>query len=125
MGRTINIITHGMTFKGILNDSATADALWNSLPIEASVNTWGDEIYFGIGVSAELEPGASAAVELYDLAYWPPGQAFCIFFGQTPVSRAGQIRAASEVNVIGRIEADAKDLKKVPGGKAIRLEKAE
>ena len=122
MGRTINIITHGMTFKGILNDSATADALWNSLPIEASVNTWGDEIYFGIGVSAELEPGASAAVELYDLAYWPPGQAFCIFFGPTPVSSPGKIRPASAVNVIGRVSGDAKRFKEVMEEREVRLE---
>jgi len=124
MGKTITISAQGMTFTATLNDSATAKAIWEKLPIEAKANTWGDEIYFGIGVEAQLEPGASATVQLYDLGYWPPGGAFCIFFGQTPVSGPNEIRAASEVNVIGKIEAQAGDLRKVRSGAAIRLEKA-
>jgi len=123
MERVIEISAQGMTFKGMLNQSPTADAIWEALPVESSVNTWGDEIYFSIGVSIPLEQGASPVVQMYDLGYWPPGQAFCIFFGKTPVSTPSEIRAASEVNVFGRIEADADDLKKVPNGARIRLEK--
>ncbi len=124
MSREISIIAGGMTFKGVLNNSVTADTVWENLPMESRVNTWGDEIYFGIGISVDLEKGASAAVEKFDMAFWPPGQAFCIFFGRTPVSTATEIRAASEVNVLGHIEGSAEDLRKVRSGSAIRLEKA-
>lgn len=124
MSREISIIAGGMTFKGILNNSNTADTVWQNLPIESKANTWGDEIYFGIGLSVGLEKGASATVKKFEMGYWPPGQAFCIFFGQTPVSTATEIRAASEVNILGRIEASAEDLRKVSSGSAIRLEKA-
>jgi hypothetical protein len=125
MSKTINIITHGRTFTETLNDSATAEAIWNALPLESKANTWGDEIYFDIGISADMELGASATVQLYDLGYWPPGHAFCIFFGRTPMSTGNEIRAASPVNLIGRIEALAEDLRKVPDGSRIRLEKVQ
>ena len=68
-----------------LNKSATAEAIWQALPIEGPANTWGEEIYFRIPVSQDLEPEASELVELGDLGYWPQGEAFCIFFGATPV----------------------------------------
>ena len=42
-------------------------------------------------------------VDVGDLAYWPPGRAFCIFFGPTPVSRGTACRPASPVNVVGKI----------------------
>jgi hypothetical protein len=121
--KNITISVQGMAFKAVLNDSPTAGAIWNALPITSSVNTWGEEIYFSLGVSVPLEPGASAVVQMYDIGYWPPGQAFCIFFGQTPVSTPTEIRAASEVTIIGRIEARREDLKKVHDGSLIRLEK--
>ena len=91
-----------------LNDSATATAIWQALPIEGSANTWGEEIYFRIPVSQALEPGAREVVELGDLAYWPQGEAFCIFFGATPISDPGEIRPASAVNVVGRLSDDPK-----------------
>ena len=123
MDRTIIISVQGMTFKAALNQSPTAEAIWNALPITSSVNTWGDEIYFSTGVSVPLEPEASAVVQMHDIGYWPPGQAFCIFFGQTPVSTPTEIRAASEVTIIGRIEARTEDLRKMHDGSLIRLEK--
>ena len=99
-----------------LNDSSTAEALWNALPLEASANTWGDEIYFRIAVQVDEEDGASDVVNMGALAYWPPGQALCLFFGPTPASRGDEIRAASAVNVIGSIEGDTTVLKHVESG---------
>ena len=66
-----------------LNESATAKAIWQALPLEGSANTWGEEIYFRIPVSHTLEPSAKEIVRLGDLGYWPQGEAFCIFFGAT------------------------------------------
>jgi len=93
------------------------------LPIEARANTWGDEIYFGIPVKVGPE-NPREVVELGDLAYWPPGNAFCIFFGRTPASRGDEIRPASAVNVFGRVEGDPKVFKKVRSGDAVRIERA-
>ena len=107
-----------------LNDSETARKIWESLPVESKVNTWGDEIYFSIPVKIELE-NAKAVVSEDDLGYWPSGTAFCIFFGPTPMSRGEEIRPASPVNVFGRIMGDSKVFKKVAAGAKIIVEKAE
>ena len=105
-----------------LNDSETAQALWDALPIEARASTWGDEIYFGIPVHLDEADDAQEVVDLGDLGYWPPGNAFCIFYGRTPVSRGNEIRPASAVNVLGKVEGDATLFTRVPDGAKVRLE---
>jgi len=102
--------------------SDTAKAIWEALPIEARANTWGDEIYFGIPVDADPE-SPREVVDLGDLAYWPPGNAFCIFFGKTPASRDDEIRPASAVNVFGKVKGDPKVFKKVRSGERVRIER--
>jgi hypothetical protein len=106
-----------------LNDSPAAKGVMLALPITASANTWGDEIYFGIPVTTDVEDSQDV-VELGDLAYWPPGRAFCIFFGLTPASRGGEIRAASAVAVIGRVLGDPSLFRNVHAGDQILLEVA-
>ena len=109
---------------GELYESPTALAIVEALPVEATVNTWGDEIYFEISAQAVLEPDAQAEVAVGDLAYWPTMPAFCIFFGPTPVSNnAGTPEAASAVNVFGRLEAvDLELLQSIRDGEIIRVE---
>jgi len=104
-----------------LNDSQTAKLIWKALPIESTVNTWGEEIYFSIPVKATLE-NPKSVVEMGDLGYWPTGNAFCIFFGKTPVSTDKEIRPASAVCVIGKLLGDPKEFKKVNVGETIVLE---
>ena len=106
-----------------LNDTPTADAAWEALPFDAAASTWGDEIYFGIPVTAEQEP-APARWSRWAVAYWPPGSALCLFFGRTPASRGNEIRAASAVNVIGSIDGDPTVLKRVPDGERITVDGA-
>ena len=110
--------------KGELNETVTAMAIWQALPLEGSANTWGDEIYFRIPVSQDLEPGARELLELGDLAYWPQGEAFCIFFGATPISDPGEIRPASAVNVVGQLSDDPKAFLSVASGTSVRIDRA-
>ncbi len=106
-----------------LNDSETARKIAEVLPIEmGSFNTWGDEIYFSIPVGAGPEDGRET-VDLGDLGYWPPGKAFCIFYGRTPASEGDEIRPASPVNPIGRVHGDATVLKGVSRAGGITIEK--
>ena len=106
-----------------LLDTPTAEAIKQALPIQSSVNTWGDEIYFQVSAQSDLEPGAQARVAVGDLAYWPSMPAFCIFFGPTPVSNDGTPVAASAVNVFGRLEAvDLDQLRGIRDGETIRIE---
>ena len=120
--RRIRITAVPVVMEAELNQSRTAQQIWDALPIEAPGNMWGDEIYFSIPVDAETD-NAQAVVELGELAYWPPGTAFCIFFGPTPMSRGAEIRPASPVNVIGRLLGEPKNFKQVNDGTVVKIEK--
>ena len=124
MATRIRITAGGLQAFAALNDTNAAQAVVEALPIEASANTWGDEIYFGIPVDADLEEGQEV-VDMGDLGYWPPGRAFCIFFGPTPASRGDEIRPASAVTVIGRVEGDATIFKQVRSGATVTIEEVE
>ena len=124
MSRRIFIRTGSMEVEAELVDNATADAIWKALPLESAANTWGQEIYFSIPVNIELENGQEV-VNAGDIAYWPPGKAFCIFFGPTPASRGNEIRAASKVNVFGKVTSDLDILDRVSDGETIFIEKVE
>ena len=119
----IKIQIRTLSFEAELNDSATAKKVAAALPITASFNTWGDEIYFTIPVDAELDETAREEVEMGDLGYWPSGKAFCIFFGQTPMSEPGRIVPASAVNIIGRVIGDAARFKEVMHESEVTLTK--
>ena len=111
-----------LSIEAILDDTPTARQIASALPIQTAFNTWGDEIYFRIPVEAELDETAREVVDLGDLGYWPPGHAFCIFFGPTPMSQPGEIRPASAVNIVGRVIGNATSLKQVIQAPEITLE---
>jgi len=121
MPKKIKITAGSLVVDAELNDIRTASADWDALPIQANGSTWEDEVYFRIPVEAELENGQEV-VELGDLGYWPPGQAFCLFFGPTPASQGDEIRPASEVTVIGKIIGDGGVLKGVSSGISVLIE---
>ncbi len=121
--RTINITAGDVEVAADLNDTQTADLVWDALPFSASASTWGDEIYFRIPVQTE-ERDAVPTVEMGAVAYWPPGQALCLFFGPTPMSVGDEIRPASPVNVFGQILGDPTTLKSVPSGAQVSVKRA-
>lgn len=121
MPTKIRIRAGDVTVEGQLNDTTTGGEIAAALPIRASAQTWGDEIYFSIPVQCD-EEDAREVVEMGDIGYWPPGTAFCLFFGPTPASRGDEIRPASAVNIAGKIEGDPTVLKSVPAGTEIHIE---
>lgn len=122
--RTIRITAGKVSAEAVLNDSPTATKIWEALPIEGRGNTWGEEVYFAIPVEAAQERDAREIVAMGELGYWPPGTAFCMFFGRTPASTDDRPRAASAVNIIGKIQGDATVFKTVASGTRVRLERA-
>ena len=83
-------------FDGELNDSKTAKAIYSKLPLEATADTWGDEIYFDIGVKL-LKEKPTVKVKVADIAYWPQGSSMRIFFGPTPPSNGKNPTPASTI----------------------------
>jgi hypothetical protein len=122
--KKIRILIGELKVEAELNDSKTAQVIWEALPIEGKGNLWGEEIYFSIPVKVAQEKGAREVVSAGELGYWPTGHAFCIFFGPTPASRGDEIRAASAVNIIGKVLSDPKVFLKVKDAAKITLEKA-
>jgi hypothetical protein len=120
MGNKIRITAGAIEAEAELNNTETAQAIWEALPIKGRVNLWGDEIYFSIPLSLQLEAGQEV-VNIGDLGYWPDGNAFCIFFGPTPVSQTDEIRPASPVTVLGKVIGDARIFKTAAAGTRIAV----
>ena len=123
MAKKIIIEAGAVRAEAELNETETAALIWDALPIEASANTWGDEVYFNVPVSTGLENGVEV-VDMGDLGYWPQGPAFCIFFGPTPMSKGEEIRPASAVNIVGKVLGDATVFRAVEPGEVVGLSRA-
>jgi hypothetical protein len=122
--KTIKITFGDLSLLAELNQSVTAEEIWNALPVEGTASTWGDEIYFSIPLVLGPETGARADVKVGDLGYWPPGHAFCIFFGPTPASSDQAPRAASPVNIFGKVSDAVTVLKEIHGGSKVKITRA-
>lgn len=123
--KQIMISVQDISLSAELNDSAAAQKIWEELPVEGEADIWGDEIYFEIPADMNEEPDARTELEVGDMAYWPVGSAFCIFFGPTPISTDDQKpRAASPVNVFGKVSGDISVLRKIQSGSIVRAERA-
>ena len=123
--KMISIITEGISVQVALDDSSTAQAIGRALPLEGIVNRWGAEIYFEIPVRIAKAEEAREQVEVGEVGYWPPGHAFCIFFGKTPASLDERPRAASPVNIFGKVVGDPTVLRRVKDGSKITIQAAQ
>jgi hypothetical protein len=121
MSHKIRIRAGNIDLQAELNNTKTATALYDILPLEGKANTWGEEIYFPIPLDLEIEDGKEI-VEMGNLGYWPDGNSLCIFFGPTPASRENEIRAASPVTVIGRLTSNPRLLKQISAGTMVIVE---
>jgi hypothetical protein len=119
--KSITISVGEVSLPAELNDSPTANQIWEKLPIEGKAHIWGDEIYFEIPVKAGQEADARAEVEVGELGYWPIGNAFCIFFGPTPASTDERPRAYSPVNILGRVLGDATQFRSVRAAARVQI----
>jgi hypothetical protein len=101
----------------------TASQILKILPLESEIRLWGEEIYFQIPLKMP-EEDAKNSVALGDVAYWPQGQCFCVFFGKTPLtSTLDEIKPASPVNVFGKVLGDLESLKTVKSNVKVLLER--
>ena len=110
MGKIIEIAFNKIVIDAVLNDSVTVSKVLKVLPIKSNINLWGSEVYFEIDVDAELEDG-KVLMDIGNIAFWPPGNAFCIFFGPTPASSDSRPRAASAVTIIGKMTDENSNIK--------------
>ena len=81
----------------------TVRAILENLPIQVGITRWGDELYTEKTQIIAEEEKAKREVNFLDVAYWPEGNALCLLYGPTPISKDEQILAYSPVNIVGRI----------------------
>jgi len=118
----IRIAWQGGEVTAHLRDTPTARALLAVLPCQCSANTWGDEVYFELPLKATLESDALQVVDPGTVCFWVQGSSLALPFGPTPVSKGDECRLVTRCNVLGKIEGDARRLKQVKQGAAIRVE---
>jgi hypothetical protein len=121
MGERIVVEVGGLRVEAQLNDSLTAKAVWAALPVQAAARRWGDEVYFELPVHVDQAPDAREEMAVGELGFWPVGDAFCVFFGPTPVSKAGEPRAYSPVNPFGAVVGDATLLRAAHEGDSVHV----
>ena len=87
----------------------TVDAIAKKLPMEGRAALWEEEVYFEIPVKIGKEK-AEPTVEKGAIAYWPMGNALCIFYGESqpysPVNIVGQV--TKNLELFGRVKSGAK-----------------
>lgn len=123
-GKRIKITVGGIQVEAELKPSKTAEEVYAALPVEAPVNTWGEEFYFKISGVKDHRETATTQVRVGDVAFWGAGQVLAIFFGRTPMSMGPDPVPADRVNVIGRIIGDATLLRKAMAAASIKVERA-
>lgn len=104
-----------------LQPGSTVNRLLAALPCESKVHTWGEEVYFTLPVSADLEPGALQVVDPGTVCFWVDGSALALPWGRTPASRGDECRLVSPCNLLGRIRGDPAALKSARDGDTIRV----
>lgn len=121
--RRIRIAVGGVRLEAELKATKTAEAVYAALPIEATLNVWGEEFYFKIPGVKDHRETATTQVKVGDVAFWGAGEVLAIFFGRTPMSRGPDPVPADRVNIVGRIMGDATSLRQAMAATTIRVEK--
>ena len=118
----IQIHVADITITATLRDTPTAKAIMAALPIESRAQTWGEEVYFSVPVTAELESDARDVVTAGELAFWVEGSCIAIGFGPTPISVGNEIRLAARTNIWADSSDDVRQLASVQTGDVIQVE---
>ncbi len=121
--KRIRITVGGVQLEAELKGSKTAGEVYAALPVDAPINTWGEEFYFKVAGVKDYRETATNQVKVGDVAYWGAGQVLAIFFGRTPMSMGPDPVPADRVNVIGRIVGDATQFRRVMEATTIRVER--
>jgi len=105
----------------VLEDTPTARAVVAALPVSARANTWGEEVYFEIPVTAKLEREAQQVVPPGTVCFWVEGGSLALPWGRTPISEGEEPRLVTRCNVLGKIDGDARQLASVRSGDSITI----
>jgi len=115
---------NGKSLNLFLKETETAEKIYNAVPINSSINTWGEEIYFNTNLSINREKEAKAVVDFGEIAFWTEGSAVAIGYGKTPVSSGDEIRLASPCNIWANADFDKSFFDDINDGDKVSLDKS-
>ncbi len=121
--RRIRVTVGSLQLVVELKPTKTADEIYAALPVEAPLNTWGEEFYFKIPGVKDYRETATSQVKVGDVAFWGAGQVLAIFFGRTPMSMGPDPVPADRVNIVGKVIGDATILRQAMAMSTIKVEK--
>jgi hypothetical protein len=105
-----------------LNDGEAAAQLRAALPLTVDMMRWGDGEYYGtLPLPIRSKEQRREVFAVGEVALWPDGNAFCIFFGPTPASHADEPRMASPGISLGKVVAGADALAAQGANLRVRL----
>ena len=104
--------------------TATAERIWAALPLFGVAEPWGASIHFQLPIATGRDRTARLQARLGDVCYWSEERRVIVPFGATPISRAGEIRMPSPVNVFGSAIGDVGVLQSVRVGEKVTLSRA-
>jgi hypothetical protein len=122
MSMRIRISWRTGELEAVLEDTKTARDLYSILPVSSTAQTWGEEVYFEIPMSGELENDARQVVDPGTVCFWVEGSSLAIPFGPTPISSEDECRLVTRVNVLGQVEGDPDLLRSCQAGDVIQVE---
>ena len=115
---------NGKSLNLFLKETETAEKIYNAVPINSSINTWGEEIYFNTNLSIDRESEAKAVVDFGEIAFWTEGSAIAIGYGKTPISSGDEIRLASPCNIWANADFDKSFFGDINDGDKVSLDKS-
>lgn len=121
--RKIKISVGSVSLNAEIKNNNTADQLYAALPVEASVNMWGEEFYIKVPGVKDYRETATTQVKIGDVAFWGAGEVLAVFFGRTPMSFGPDPVPADRVNVIGKVLDDATLFRGAIGATSMKIEK--
>ena len=103
----IRIIINSIEISASLElSSEIGRTIFNSLPIAARFERWGDEICFPLNLEDVVLKVPVSRVQIGDIAYSEQWKSFCIFYGKTPLSNEFEIIPNGPVEIIGKLLED-------------------
>jgi hypothetical protein len=123
--QTIIIQIGNQTYEADLYEGKGPTAFYNSLPLEIRMSRWGDEFYGSCSAPVKEDNTLRDLYEEGEIAFWPPGNAFCIFFGPTPASSDSRPRMASPGIPLGKIKGNTAGLRQLGSSVKATIKKKE
>ncbi len=98
-----------------LNNSKAAATFRESLPLQIEMKRWGDQFNGRSPVRIEPDIRAQMEMNIGDVAFWPPGECICVFFGRTPNSPGLTPKLSSPGMVLGKLKGNVAVLSNLGG----------